>query len=101
MINATVCLPIKRGSGAFINFVVWKWCALDRCVVMTKYAAVASLSVCTVNLLKKNPVKKIFHLRSQDKKHQNSPISLKRNFPLKKYDFLGIYKIFLTGHHCI
>jgi hypothetical protein len=40
------------------------------------------------NLLKKNPVKKISHLRSQDKKAPKFShfikITLLRNFPLKK-----------------
>jgi hypothetical protein len=56
-------------------------------------------------LLKKNPVKKISHLTSQDKKAAKFShfieITLLRNFPLKKQDFLGNFKIFLTGFHCI
>ena len=34
--NFTVCLPIKRSPGVFINFAVWKWCALDRFVLSDK-----------------------------------------------------------------
>jgi hypothetical protein len=56
-------------------------------------------------LLKKNPVKKISRLRRQDKKAPKFShfikITLLRNFPLKKQDFLGIFKIFLTGFHRI
>lgn len=33
MLNVTVCLPIKRSPGVFINFAVWKLCALDRSVL--------------------------------------------------------------------
>jgi hypothetical protein len=55
-------------------------------------------------LLKKNSVNKISHLRSQNKKAPKFShfikITLLRNSLLKKYDFLGIFKIFLTGFHC-
>jgi hypothetical protein len=65
------------------------------------------LKVCRLeiqwNSLKKNPVKKMSRLRSQDKKAPKFSHFIKtillRNFPLKKWDFLRIFKIFLTGFH--
>jgi hypothetical protein len=94
----------------YVSMCEYLWLFSDDVVVMCVCVLVVS-DICELlkevqwNSLKKNLVKKISHLRSQDKKAPEFShfikIALLRTFPLKKWDFLGILKIFLTGFHCM